>query len=102
MELIRVLTVATDSMLSSLEEEAGLETNIWKATDRSEPPDDLPTIELVEAFAELSGRPSPDIIKPDGSIGIIDESSLLITRFMPGMSIGAYTTRDPKGSVQLS
>lgn len=102
-ELIRVLTVATDSMFSSFEEvEQGVETNIWKATVSSEPPDDLPAFALVEAPFPVSGRPSPDITKPDGRTGIIDESSPFIAMFMVGMSMGAYTKSDPNGSVQLS
>lgn len=50
-----VLTVATDSMLSSFDDD-GLETNIWKATVRSEPlvpipvPVPKPVSVLVEAL----------------------------------------------------
>lgn len=102
--LIRVLTVATESMLSSVEDVAlGPATRIWKATVRSEPPESAP-VELVEVELSppVSGRPSPDITKPDGSMGMIDESAPPITMFMAGMSSGAYTTIDPEESVQLS
>ena len=98
---MRVLTVATDSMLSCFEDE-GLDTNIWKATVRSEPPD-LPEFALVEAVpVPVSGRPSPEIMNPDGSIGMSEESSPLIAMLMAGMSMGAYTTKDPTVSMKLS
>lgn len=86
-ELIRVLTVATDSIFNCFEER--LATNIWKATVTSEPPD-LPVFSLVEAPAlPVSGWPSLEITNPDGSIGMFEESSPLMAMFMAGMSIGA-------------
>lgn len=105
-ELMRVLTVATDSMLSCLEDE-GLETRIWKATVSSEPPE-LPLLELlVEAddpviAALWLARPSLETMKPDGRMGMVDESSPLIATLRAGMSIGAYITMDPRESMQLS
>lgn len=100
-ELIRVLTVATDSMLSCFGDE-GLDINIWKATVRSEPPD-LSVFRLVEApELPVSGRPSPEITNPDGSIGISEGSSPLKAMFIARMSTGAYTTKDPNVSMHVS
>jgi hypothetical protein len=42
------------------------------------------------------------MVNPDGSSGMLDGSSPLITTFAAGMSIGEYTTSDPDASVQLS
>jgi hypothetical protein len=101
---MRVFTVATDSMLNSVEdEELEPETRIWKAIVRSEPPEFDPVeLEELELVPLVSIRPSPDITKPDGSMGMIDESSPLIATFMAGMPTGAYTTIDTEESVQLS
>jgi hypothetical protein len=100
-ELIRVLTVATDSMFICFGDE-GPDTNIWKATVRSEPPD-LPVFLLVEALElSVSGRPSPEITNPDGSIGMSEGSSPLKAMLIAGMSMGAYTTKDPNASMHVS
>ena len=90
---MRALTVATDSMFICFEVE-GLETNIWKATVRSEPP----PLECPESPV-ISAQPSPDITNPDGRIGMLEESSPLTATLRAGMSTGAYTNKDPKGSV---
>lgn len=50
----------------------------------------------------MSTRPSPDITKPEGSMGMIDEPSPLIATSMAGTPTGAYTIIDTEESVQLS
>lgn len=71
-----MLTVATDCMFSSLDEE-GLEINIWKARVSKEP-------------QEFAATPSSgETMKPDGSIGMLEESSPFIAMFMAGIPIGA-------------
>lgn len=109
-----MLTVATDSMLSCLELDGGLETKIWKATVSSEPVDDDELLVFEELVIEASTfiapneewsvlvRPSLEIISPDGSIGMLEESSPLIAILRAGTSIGAYIISDPKASTKLS
>lgn len=99
-----MLTVATVSMFNCLIA-VELQTNIWKATVRRVPPEP-PVFELLASPAtgvRLGlGRPSPEITNPDGRIGIIEVSSPLTAKFINGTSSGAYTIKDPEGSVQVS
>ena len=83
-----MLTVATDSMLSCFECER-VHTSIWKATVRSEPPV-LLLLVLVEApDPNFSERPSPEIMNPDGRIGMLVESSPFMADLIAGKSMGA-------------
>ena len=84
---MRLLTVATDSAFSR--DDGRLLTRIWNATVTTDP-------------VLLDARPSGRMVNPDGSSGIDDGSSPLITTFAAGRAIGAYTTSDPDASAQLS
>ena len=104
--LIRLLTVATDSMLSLAD---GKElTRIWNATVTSDPPDLNPMLlllvfELVDAPSPpWSFCPSGEIVNPDGTNGMYEGSSPLIAMLIDGRSTGQYTTREPEESMQLS
>lgn len=50
----------------------------------------------------LSERPSLEMTKPDGSMGMAEESSPLVAMVRAGMSMGAYINIDPNESMQLS
>ena len=100
--LMRLLTVATDSAFSF--DDGRLLTRIWNATVTSDPAGgDTPSgPAALDDDGDAPARPSGRMVKPDGSSGIADGSSPLITTLAAGMSIGAYTTSDPDASVQLS
>jgi hypothetical protein len=94
----RLLMVETDSALSL--DDGRLLTTIWNATVTTQPAGGAA---LLDAPADpVPGRPSGRMAKPEGSSGMADGSSPLITTFAAGRSIGEYTTSDPDASVQLS
>jgi hypothetical protein len=88
-----------DSALSL--DDGRLLTRIWNATVTTDPPSGPPALVDAPPLA-APDRPSGQMVNPDGSSGMPEGSSPLITTFAAGMSIGEYTTREPDASVQLS
>ena len=102
---IRPVTVAMDS--ASTRADGRLLTRIWNATVTTQLGEIAasapPLLELDPPAAPDPGRASGRMAKPDGSIGMADASSPLITMFAVRRSIGEYTTSDdPDASVLLS
>jgi hypothetical protein len=96
----RLLMVETDSALSL--DDGRLLTMIWNATVTTQPAGGATLLDAPPADPAAPGRPSGRMAKPEGSSGMADGSSPLITTFAAGRSIGEYTTSDPDTSVQLS
>lgn len=76
------------------------------------PLDDLPAVKLFELLeaddpgvAEVvlwSERPSLEMMKPDGSTGMVKGFSPLMAIVRAGMSMGAYINIDPNESMHVS
>ena len=102
----RLLTVSTDSMVSFAV--GRLFTKIWNATVTREPVLLLPLVEVVwplgEPWVGFVGWlwPSGRMANPDGRRETYAESPPFMTTCMDCTSTGAYTTREPDESVQVS